>query len=72
MVGSETLRGREYLSVSVESKGLDQASLLEAFSQQRPESDCAIDEAWDLRSDTPSPVPQVPGYPGRSSPWMYP
>lgn len=53
MVGCETLRGREYLSISVEGKGLDQASLLEAFSQQRPESYCAIDGVWDLKSGTP-------------------
>lgn len=58
MVGSETLRGTEYLSVSVEGKGLDQPSLLEAFSQQRFESYCANDGAWDLRSGTPPLSPK--------------
>lgn len=45
MVGSETLRRRECLSVSVKGTGLDQARLLKAFGQQRPESYRAVNGA---------------------------
>lgn len=67
MVGSETLGGRGHPSVSVEGKGLDQASLLKVFSQQRSESYQAFNGVWDLRSGA---LPQVPGHPSREWPLL--